>query len=162
LVVRPQRDRVLELVDPVVEVRQDREEAVDERVDDPIQDPGRTLDRVLAFRVALADLGEGGTVVLVHGDEEPLRVEAVHLDEPVLVGCRAVDDDEDEVVVLVDLGPLAKALRVLDGEWVELEDVAQDLEVARLRLREIEPEELAAGKELLDLAAFEMHLAAAV
>jgi hypothetical protein len=28
---------VLELVDPVVEVGQDREEAVDERVDDPVE-----------------------------------------------------------------------------------------------------------------------------
>jgi len=35
----------------------------------------------------------------------------VHLDEVVLVGDRPVDDEEHEVVVLVDLRPLAELLR---------------------------------------------------
>ena len=66
----------------------------------------------------------------------------MHLDEPVVVGRGTVDDDEDEVVVVVDLRPLAELLGVLDGQRVELEDVAEDLEVLVVRLVEVEPEEL--------------------
>ena len=75
------------------------------------------------------------------GDEEALAVEAVHLDQPVLVGDGAVDHEEDEVVVLVDLRALAEVLGVLDGERVELEDVAEDLEVVAVGPVEVEPEE---------------------
>ena len=50
----------------------------------------------------------------------------MHLDQPVVVGRGAVDDDEDEVVVFVELGALVEVLRVLDGERMELEDVAED------------------------------------
>ena len=55
----------------------------------------------------------------------------MHLDEPVVVGRGAVDDEEDEVVVVVDLGALPEVLGVLDRERMELEDVAEDLEVAQ-------------------------------
>ena len=86
----------------------------------------------------------------------------MHLDQPVVVGGGAVDDDEDEVVVVVDLRPLAEVLRVLDRQRVEPEDVAEDLEVARLRLVEVEPEEAAAREQLLDRLAAELNLAAAL
>ena len=39
-------------------------------------------------------------------------------------------------------------LGVLDRERMELEDVAEDLEVVGVRLVEVEPEELAAGEQL--------------
>ena len=65
----------------------------------------------------------------------------MHLDEAVLVGDGAVDDEEDVVAVVVDLRALAEVLGVLDRERVELEDVAEDLEVLRVGLVEIEPEE---------------------
>ena len=99
---------------------------------------------------------------MVDGDEEALGVEAVHLDEPVVVRDGAVDDEEDEVVVVVDLGPLAELLGVLDRERVELEDVAEDLEVLVVRAVEVEPEEPLAGKQLLDGLPAELHLAAAL
>jgi hypothetical protein len=103
--------------------------AVDEAVDQPVEQERGPLDRRLALLVALPDLGEGRAVVAMHGHQAALRVEAVHLDEPVGIGRGAVDDDEDEVVVLVQLGALAEVLRVLDRKRVELEDVRQDLEV---------------------------------
>ena len=86
----------------------------------------------------------------------------MHLDQPVVVGDRAVDDDEDEVVVLVDLRPLPEVHGVLDGERVELEDVAEDLEVVAVGLVEVEPEELPGGEKLLDRLAAEVDLAAAL
>jgi hypothetical protein len=50
----------------------------------------------------------------------------VHLDQLILVGHGAIDDQEDEVVVFLELRPLAEVLRVLEGERMELEDIAQD------------------------------------
>ena len=74
---------------------------------------------------------------------------------------RPVDDEEDEVVVILDLRPLVELLGVLDSEWVEPEGLAQDLEVSRLRLVEVEPEETPAREQLRDLLAAEVHLGAA-
>ena len=96
------------------------------------------------------------------GDEEPVGVEAVHLDKPVLVGRGAVDDDEDEVVVVVDLRPLAELLGILNRERVELEAVAQDLEVGAVRPVEVQPEEALPRKERVDRLAVEVDLPAAV
>ena len=84
----------------------------------------------------------------------------MHLDEPVLVRRGAVDDDEGEVVVGLDLRPLPEALRVLDGERVEVEDVPEDLEVLRHRLLEVEPEEVAVGEQAFHRLAVEVNLAA--
>ena len=83
---------------------------------------------------------------MVDGDEIVRRVEAVHLDQAVLVARGAVDDEEDVVAVFVELGPLAEVLGVLDRERMELEDISQDLEVVGLGLMKVEPEE-AAGRE---------------
>ena len=82
----------------------------------------------------------------------------MHLDETVLVRRGAVDDEEDEVVVLVELGPLAEVLRVLDRERMELEDVSQDLEVVGLGLIKVEPEEAAGREQFLDRLAAKMRL----
>jgi hypothetical protein len=84
----------------------------------------------------------------------------VHLDEPIVVGRGSVDDDEDEVVVVVELRPLVELLRILDREWVEFEDVAQDLEVVLARPIEVEPEEAAAREERRHALAIELHFAA--
>ncbi len=156
-----QEGLVLELVDAVVEVGEDREEAVDERVDDPVEQLAGIVDRFLALHVALPHLGERRRFVAVDGDEELLGVEAVHLDEAVVVRDGSVDDDEDEVVVFVELRALRELLGVLDGERVELEDVAQDRVVGLVRLVDIDPEEGVAGEELLDVLAAEVHLFAA-
>jgi hypothetical protein len=63
----------------------------------------------------------------------------VHLDESVVVWCRAIDDDEDEVVVFVELGSLIELLRVFDCERVKLERIAEDLKVRFARSIEVEP-----------------------
>ena len=63
------------------------------------------------------------------GDEEAFGEEAVHFDKAVIVGDGSVDNEENEVVIVVELGALPELLRVLNGERVELEDLAEDLEV---------------------------------
>jgi hypothetical protein len=64
----------------------------------------------------------------------------MHFDESVVVRCGAIDDDEDEVVVLVELGSLIELLRVFDCERVKLERIAEDLKVRFARSIEVEPE----------------------
>src|SRR4029450_1988972 len=108
------------------------------------------LDRGLPRRVAAPDLREPWGVIVVDSDEEALGVEAVHFDKTVIVGDGSVDNEENEVVIVVELGALPELLRVLNGERVELEDLAEDLEVLMLRLIEIEPEEPLACEQLLD------------
>ena len=71
-----------------------------------------------------------------------------------------VDDDEDEVVVLVELGPLGELFGVLDREWMELEYVSQDLEVVVGRPIEIEPEEVPGREQPLGRAAVKADLVA--
>jgi hypothetical protein len=72
------------------------------------------------------------------------------LDQPVPVRGRAVDNEEDEVLVVVNLRPLIEVLRILDRERVELEDVTQDLEIGDVRPIEIKPEELVGREQMLD------------
>jgi hypothetical protein len=83
---------------------------VDEAVDNAVQQERWVVDRSLALPVAPADLCKGRTVVAMNGDKEPFGVEAMHLDQPVVVGAGPVDDDEDEVVIAVDFRSLAELL----------------------------------------------------
>jgi hypothetical protein len=53
----------------------------------------------------------------------------VHLDQPVLVGRRPIDDQEDEVVIILELRPLPEVLRIFECERMELEDIAEYGEV---------------------------------
>ena len=90
--------------------------------------------RARAWRSGSGMLGsKAGAFVAVHGDEVTRRSRSSAPRPAVLVGVGAVDDEEGEVVVVVDLGALAEVLRVLDGEGMEPEHLAQHLEVARRR-----------------------------
>jgi len=66
----------------------------------------------------------------------------MHLDEAVPVGVGPVDDEVDVAVVLLELRPLAEVLGVLDGQGVESEGLAQQLELLGRRPVQVEPEEL--------------------
>ena len=46
------------------------------------------------------------------------------------VELRAVDHDEHEVVVGINLRALVELLGILDGTWMKFEDLAQDVEAA--------------------------------
>ena len=152
LVLGVAEDLVLDTVDPLVVVLERREEAVGEAVDQAVEDDDRPLELARLARVALAELIAARRVLSPHRDEVALRVEDVHLDEAVRVGRGRgpVDDEEDEVVVLLQLRPLAELLGVLERERVEAEDVAQELEVVRLGVLEVEPEEISAREPRLD------------
>ena len=149
LLVGLREDPLLHRVDELVERGQEREEAVDEPVDDAVEGERRLAEVVGAAPVTLARLGESGAVVAPHGHEVALGVEAVDLDDVVLVGRGAVDDQEDEVVVLVELGPLPEVHRVLDRQRVEPEYLAEQPEQLVGRAVQVEPPEaLLAGEPL--------------
>lgn len=86
----------------------------------------------------------------------------MHLDEPIAVRCGAIDDDKNEVVVVVELGPLVEVLRVLDRERMKLEHIAEDLKVPVGWLIEVEPQKVAARKQLRDRVTIEANLGAAL
>ena len=86
----------------------------------------------------------------------------MHLNEPVVVWCSAIDDDKNEVVVVVELGPLVEVLGVFDRERVKLEHIAEDLKVPLARLIEVEPKKVAAREQPLDRVTIEVDLAAAL
>jgi len=151
---------VLEFVDAIVEVGENREEAVDESVDDSVEEFPGLVDCLLSSYVSLSDLGESWALVAVDGDKELFRVEAVDFDQAVLVRDRPIDDHEDEVVVVVQLRPLAERLRILDRERVELENITQDGVVRLVRLVDVDSEERLAGEQRLDVLAAEAHLLA--
>ena len=52
------------------------------------------------------------------------------------------------MLVVVELRPLAEVLGVLQGEWMEVEDLAEPFDVIGARRGEVEPEELVLGQEL--------------
>ena len=141
-VVRFLEHAVLELVDAVVELGELGEEAVDQRVDDAVERQCRLERRRAALGDLATQVGEGGAVVVVHGEQVLPGDEAVHLDEAVHVGVGAVGDEVDVPVVLFQLGPLAEVLGVLDGQGVEAEGLSQQPELLGRRLMQVEPEEL--------------------
>ena len=130
-------------------------------LDNPVEEFAGLIDRLLALDVALPHVGERRGFVSVDGDEELFRIEAVHFDEAVVVGDGSVDHDENEVVIFVELGALRELLRVLDGERMELEDVAENRVVGLVRLIDVDPEEGVAGEELLHVLRLKWHLFAA-
>ena len=95
-------------------------------------------------------------------DEEAFGVKAVNFDETVVLWCGAIDDDEHEVVVFIELGSLVELLRVFDCERMKLEHIAEDLKVRFTRAIEVEPEKAIVREQPFDRVTIEADLAAAL
>ena len=148
-------DRVLEAVDLLVEVAEDREVAVHDHVDDLVDVVALGLGRrgILQQRAHLAQILEA---LGVHGDDELAAEVAVHLLQRVVVLVlgvqfdRALQHEERPLAVHVELGALPHALGVLDRERMPAEQGAEPLHVFRGRGDQVEPEELALPAQLCD------------
>ena len=107
-------DALLDRVELLVELLHHREEAVHQTVDHLVQqerpggDPAPFALELLEQRV------DRRRRVSAHGHEVVLGEEAVRFDEPILVRRPAVDDEEAEAVVVLELRPLLELLRVLE------------------------------------------------
>ncbi len=108
LVGRTLHDLGLDLLEPVVQDLEWGPEAVDEPVHDLVQDEHLVHALRECPPAARPGIVESRRLVLVHGDEKPLGVVAVNLDEPVLVGRPAEDDEEDVVLVVLEFRPLTE------------------------------------------------------
>ena len=76
---RPDQDRVLQLVDLVVEFGESREEAVDQAVEDGVQQHDQRVARVRGVPEALGERRQRRTRRVMDGHQVTFRVEAVHL-----------------------------------------------------------------------------------
>ena len=126
-------------------VGQDREEAVDQRVDHEVHHDQLGRRRLAHEGVAievLLHVPERVAHASVQGDDVAVRPEAVHLLAARVVGVGAAGDEEDEGVVVVDARALGEALARLNRQRVEAEASQQrgHFFVARLVV-EVEPEE---------------------
>ena len=150
------QDGALEIVDRIVEVGKHREERVDQGVHDQVEDDDlrRGCLRGVVGSDAVAHRRQRRAVALMEADDELIGDEAVHLGHVLAVGGHAEGDDVDEVVVVIDAGPLAESLYCLHRHGVEVEGVDQqsrDIVVgSRVVDVEIEPEKCASGRCLFD------------
>src|SRR5207248_4816721 len=62
-------------------------------VDNAVKQQRWVVGRSLALPIAPPDLCKSRTVLAMNSDKEPFGVEAMHLDQPVVVAAGAVDDD---------------------------------------------------------------------
>jgi hypothetical protein len=156
-VVGSLEDAVLDRVDAVVELAEQGEEAVDQRIDHRVQDEGGVVGVEMMRGDAGAQVAEGRAVVVMHGHEVVLGEKAVHLDEVVLVAVRAVDHQHHVVVVGVQLRALTEVLRILQRDGVEAEDVAQQGEACGVGPVDVEPEEAVGLQARRDRVAVGRH-----
>lgn len=100
--------------------------------------------------VLLAQPGKRWAVIAPNGDEESLGVEAVHLHKAVVViGRGAVDHEERQVVVVLQLGPLVEVLGIFQGQGMKTEHLGEEGRILGAHRVEIQPEE-GAGRQVID------------
>ncbi len=147
LLARALEHLVLDGVELVLDLVEDREAVVEQVVQDVVEQVSRALREELVAQlvVALAACEEprdGEQLGVRQRDEEVVAEEDVELGrvEPLdsLVVRREVKDDEEVAGVVVDLRPLPLREHVLDVELVEAEAVGElaQLELARAPRRE--------------------------
>ena len=152
LVGRVGEDGRLESIDLVIHVRQDWEEAVDQRIEDAVE------QELLAVQHATIELFsfvvQGRKRVTMHRHEVSARDEEVHLAQRFGVVApmapRAVEDDEHVIPVLVELGALGELLGVLERERMKSEELMQLPEIVGARAGEVEPKETVAPQAITE------------
>ena len=138
-------DLQLDFADVLVEALGGFDVAVDDVVDDRVEDGARSfLQQVGALLQALADRGQVGLAVAhrdheVGGDEDRDLAELDHLFGVDVA--RGLDHHVDRVPVLLDLRPLVRPHRILDRQLVQPELGRDRLELLLARLDHAEPDE---------------------
>jgi hypothetical protein len=119
--------------------------SIDDPVDDRVQRrPGPALEEIRPLLRSHSHAVQPSFAV-PHGDDEAVADEdedLAELDRPVaLAVARRLEDDEQRVVERLELRPLVRLDRVLDGELVEREVALHRIELLDGRLVETEPDE---------------------
>jgi hypothetical protein len=140
-------DDLLELLDVTLDLLDHRRVVVDDLVEDRPERRRRPCTQQLrALLQAQPGSVEVARRALAHGDQEAPPEEdrdLAELDDVAVghVAGRAQDDERDAILVLLDLGAEVEALRVLDRELVQAEDLLHRLELLGRRLDHPEPDE---------------------
>src|SRR5215471_6664596 len=142
LVGRLGEDRVLQLVDAVIEPRQDREEAIGQLIEYVVHQE-QPADGLGPVGQPVTHLGEGCAIAVPDGHQVPLGVEEVNLDHVLARLLYAVGDQLREVVVVLDLRALPELGGILNGKLMDAELGGQDAELVSVRPVEVKPEQLA-------------------
>src|SRR3954454_3661638 len=144
---------LLEADDLALDRAQQREDAFRERVEDAIDD---LVVGVRRLRPQGAQRGARRAVDGDHATGAEVHVDLDELGRARAGGIRgAVEDDQQAVVVVVDLRPLAELARVLDRERRQVEQPPELDDLLVRRRLEVEPEELAALAQRADLVGVE-------
>ncbi len=121
------------------------------RIDDPMHEHSRSLAERAVIPLADAEhLGQGSGNAGVNGNQELLAEKEVDvLGLEAVFGLAEVDAVENQVQVVavrLDLGMMNLGERILDGELVEVEHVAEDADFVGGRSAEIHPDPHAAAR----------------
>ena len=149
--------RVLELVDLVVDVRQQWEEAVGQRVEHAVDQELLAVQHLAVELFAL--LVQRRQRIPVDRDHVLARDEQMHLAQRVLrvIPAGAIEHQEHVVAVVVELGPLVKLLAVLDRQRVKAEQLLQLAQLLVAGRCQIQPEEMVAIQVILDPGLIEVR-----
>jgi hypothetical protein len=153
-------DLLLEVVDPVIEVGQRGEEAVDQGVQDVMQQnqPGRPPPPGGGMPSEFAALAaQAGPQLVKHRagippdrDQVMLGNEAVDLDQRLARSLSPVGNEVGDIIEVVQLGALAELLDIFKRERMNLEYLAQHGQVIGGRQVQIQPEQLVFAQQALD------------
>src|ERR1700729_450134 len=120
-------DGGFEVVDLVIHLAEYREEAVDEGIEDAIEQELLAVERAAGQLRAL--LIERWERFAMDGHEVAACDEHVHLVQRMgvvfVIARSAVEDEKDVIAVVVQFGTLAEMLGVLEREGVKAEDLAK-------------------------------------
>ena len=124
---------------------------VDDAVDDRVHRRARTVgEDVGTLLQLLADVAEPAAFAVPDGDEEVVAREEHHLadvDDLLVVAVHdGLEDEEQGVAVLLELGTLVRLDRVLDRKLVQVELAAHGVELLLGRLDEADPDERVVGR----------------
>jgi hypothetical protein len=144
---------VLDLLELRLEPVDDREVAVDDRVHQRVEHEGRAVAQHvrLALRAA-AHLQQALPAAVADGQHEVAAHEDVDLAGRELVGGRQfhrVEDGEQRVAVLLDLGPLVPVQRVLHREFVQVELVLHRVQLLVGGVLQRDPDEAVRPRQVL-------------
>jgi hypothetical protein len=82
-------------------------------------------------------------------NQEVVGKEAVHLDHGLADGVGSEEHNRDEVLVVLDLGPLPELQRVLDRHRVDVEHVTQQGQALLAGVVQVQPQDLVVVQRLI-------------
>src|SRR5690606_1961285 len=143
----PAEDLLFQLVESLGKMLDNGEVSVDDGVEQGMGSGPRISDPFRVGGPGRRDLIDLGDFPIVDRDEKMLAYKKMDLVQPETAPARRqsqrIERREEVGRIALDLGPLPATKRVLDGEMVKAQPVAEKLGFGLARVRDVEPDELA-------------------